>query len=341
MRIYVLLLVLGLMFSMTTQGQSKYKTIPLPAGIGHVNEEFSGITQWQNRVYFLPQYGSHKETKLNGRFNIYSIMADSINRVITGTGASLSNYKTLKVLHLDQLPDSVKAIYEGFEAISIVDGKVFLAIETDDSSDYCFLIKGIIDTVKNQISMDPKNIISLKRPLYIKNAGFEALTYLPKQNKLLATYEFNATAWRKTAYLIDTSFAKPARAVSMPYQYFRITDMATGADGKLYAINYHYNGDYQSYLNIGEVNHAEADIKLKVPVLRDSLNKNTDYLKKFTYASVIRLDSYKSKQWQTLSTFDGFKNNWEGLTLFNKGALIITDANRNTKQVSILTYIEF
>ncbi len=338
---YILLVVFGAMLSIAAQGQRKYKTIPLPTGISGVNEEFSGITQWQGRVYLLPQYGSHKESKLNGNFNIYSIKSDSISRAINNSDTALAAFKSIKVLNLDKLPDSVKRYYQGFEAISIVAGRVFLSIETDDTYNYCFLLKGVIDTVNNRISIDYKSVISLKRPLYIQNAGFEALTYLPKQNKLLAVYEFNATAWRKTAYLIDTAFSHIPQEINMPFQYFRITDMATTADNKLYAINYHYNGDYQSYLNNGTIHHAEADIKLRMPALRDSINHNADYLKKFTYASIITMDSYNSKQWKTLATFNGFKNNWEGLTLFDNGALIITDANRSNKQASILAYIEF
>jgi hypothetical protein len=341
MRKHLLLLLFIVMIGSAVHGQTKYQTIPLPKGISSVNEEFSGITLWQNRVYFLPQYGSHKETRLDGEFNIYTINADSINRVINKVDTGLTNYKTLNVLNLDKLPDSIKNNYEGFEAITIVDGQVFLSIETTGTYDYCFLLKGLIDTANNRISIDPRNIISLKRPLYIKNAGFESLTYLPKQNKLLALYEFNATVWRKTGYLIDTTFNHSPKAITTPFLYFRITDVATGADDKLYAINYHYNGDYQSYLNNGTIHNAELDIKLRVPALRDSLKRQPEYLQKYTYASIVILDGYKGKQWKPLVTFDGFKNNWEGLTLFNKGALIITDANRSAKQVSILAYIEF
>jgi hypothetical protein len=341
MRIHPLLLLFTVIIGLTARGQTNYKTIPLPKDINSVNEEFSGIALWQNRLYLLPQYGNHKETKLDANFTIYSITADSINRVIHQIDTALTKYRALKVLNLNKLPDSVKNNYEGFEAITIVDGRVFLSIETTDSYNYCFLLKGIIDTPTNSINIDPKNIVGLKRPLYVKNAGFEALTYLPKQKKLIALYEFNASVWRKTAYLIDTAFAQHAKAITTPFLYFRITDIATGAGDKLYAINYHYNGDYQSYLNNGSIREAEADLKVGVPSLRDSLTNMPDYLKTHTYAAIVMLDSYKAKRWKPLVTFAGFKNNWEGITLFNRGALMITDANRSKKQVCVLAYIEF
>ena len=97
---------------------------------------------WKNRVYILPQYGSNKDTKLDGDFFIYSLSADSISRVIDGKDSFLTSYRAIKVNNLRDLPDSVKKYYQGFEAITIENGKVFLSIETDEAYDYCFLLKG-------------------------------------------------------------------------------------------------------------------------------------------------------------------------------------------------------
>lgn len=321
--------------------QVKYKTIPFPAGISSVNEEFSGMALWNNRVYLEPQYGDHKETKLDGDFNIYSIAADSINRVITSKDTALSAYRILKVLNLDKLPDSVKKYYEGFEAITFTKNQVYLSIETYDKYDYCFLLKGSVDTVNNQIHIDPNNFATLKRSLYIENAGFESVTYLSKENKLLAMYEFNAAAKGNTGFLIDTAFKHRPEKIETPFMYFRITDITANQNDEVYGINYFYNGDYNSYLDNGTVSKPEANIKKIIPGLRDSLNKNPDYLKHKTFARIVMRHNYKDLQWKQLATFDGYKNNWEGLTLFNKGALIVTDANRSSKQVSILAYIEF
>ncbi|MDB5156342.1 MAG: hypothetical protein JWR50_1049 [Mucilaginibacter sp.] len=321
--------------------QVKYKNIPFPAGISSVNEEFSGMALWNNRVYLEPQYGDHKETKLDGDFNIYSIAADSINRVITGKDTALSTYKTLKVLNLDKLPDSVNKYYEGFEAITFTKNQVYLSIETNDKYDYCFVLKGSVDTVNNQIRIDPYNFATLKRPLYITNAGFESVTYLPKENKLLAMYEFNAADKSNTGFLIDTAFKDPPQKIKTPFLYFRITDITATKNDELYGVNYYYNGDYNSYLDNGIVSKPETAIKQTIPTLRDSLDKTPDYLKHHTFARIVMRRNYKDLQWKQLITFDGYRNNWEGLTLFDKGALIVTDANRSSKQVSVLAYIEF
>jgi hypothetical protein len=323
--------------------QSKLKNIPLPISINGINEEYSGITLWNGRVYLLPQYGSYKETKPNGDFNIYSILADSINRVIEGKDTALTQYKTIKVKNIGKLPDIIKQNYQGMESITIVNGEVYLAIETTETFYYCYLIKGRLNILKNEITIDPIHYLSLRRYPYIQNAGFESVTYLPKEKKLLAYYEFNAMPDGGIGYLIDPAFKKPPQQIKAPFLYFRTTDITATHNDRIYGINYYWNGDYNSYLNNGILSRQEPQIKKLVPGLRDSLNHNPDYLKHepTTYARIVTMKNYKAKQWQQVVAFDGFKNDWEGITLFKKGALIITDANRNKKQVTTLAYIAF
>lgn len=322
-------------------GQQKLQILKLPYAINHVNQEFSGITQHNNQVYFLPQYGNHKETKLSSTFNIFSISSDSINRAIEGKD-TLHYYRTLKVKNLSQLPNEIADYYQGFEAISIVGSQVYLSIEAKDTHYYCYILKGALDTVKNEIHIDSKNYISIRRIPYIENAGYESLTYLPKEKKLLAYYEFNAMPNGGIAYLIDPAFKKSPQAIKTPFLYFRMTDMATANDGSIYGINSYYNDDYDKYLNNGLLVHPEAKIKVAFPDLAQPINNNTSYLKEKTtnYARIITQKNYKSK-WTEVGTFDGNKNNWEGITLFKKGALVITDANRSNKQLSTFAYIEF
>lgn len=327
--------------------QNTYKTIPLPKAIDGVGEEYSGMCTYGNRVYLLPQYGDHKtlikKDNLKGEFLIYSLLTDSIGRVVDGKDSALSAYKTLKVLNLDKLPDNVADEYEGFEAISIVNNTVFLSIETDDKSPNCYLLKARLDTINNQIIIDPQHIINLKRPELINNAGFEAVTWLPKENKLLAYYEYNGMPAGGQGYLIDTSFAKQPEVIKAPQLYFRITDITADAKDAIYGINYFWNGDYKYYLDNDKFNHQEENIKNTIPNLRDSLVKDAGYLKssKTTYARIVKLNNVKGSKWQQVATFPGYKNNWEGLTLYRKGALVITDANGSKKQATVLAYVGF
>lgn len=322
------------------RAQSKLQLLQLPHAISGINEEFSGITQYHNRVYLLPQYGDHKETKLSGTFNIYSLASDSINRAIEGRD-SLHYYRTTKVKNLTQLPNEIADNYQGFETITIVNQRVYLSIETRDTHYYCYLLKGTLDTIKNEIYIDSHNFVRLRRYPYVENAGFESVAYLPKEKKLLAYYEFNGMPAGGVGYLIDPSFKKSPQQIKSPFLYFRITDIATTSNDRIYGINYHYNGDYDEYLNNGILKDREEDIKNRVPDLKDRLTKSPEYLKNTTYARIVTLKNYKDTQWQQIATFDGEKNNWEGITLFNKGALIITDANRSDKQLSSFAYLEF
>jgi len=340
---YFCVLTIFLFIHTAITAQQRYHLLHLPDSINSINEEFSGMDVLEGRIYLLPQYGSHMDTKLDGDFFIYSIKADSIRRNIEGKDEGITSFGKVKVKGLAELPDSLKMYYEGFEAISFIGHQVFLSMETVDSSDYCYLLKGEIDTSTKEITIDPKKFIALKRYPYIKNAGFEGLTYLPKQKKLLAVYEFNGSPDGGIGYLIDPDFNKLPRKIKFPFLPFRITDTDAAKDGSVYAINYYYGGDYSKYLNNQVLRNEEEPLKNLVPELRDSLIKNPNYLrvKGTAYARIVKIKSLKSKYWSHIKSFDAFENNWEGMVLFDKGALIITDANRNKSQRSTLSYIEF
>ena len=334
------LITLLIIVASTASGQGKYKTIPLPVALRGVNEEFSGMAQSGNRIYILPQYGSSKETGLDGKFDLYSLRADSITRVIEGKDTALTCFSTFKLRNLEKLPDFIKKIYQGFETLTFLGTSVYMAIETVDTAANCYLVRGVIDTAKKEISIDNKSYLALKRPFYVSNAGYESITWLPRINKLIAFYEFNAAS-ENTAYFIDTSLTKAPEPVKTPFLYFRNTDAVTASNGGIYAVNYFWDGDYAKYLDNGIVKNPEKDISSVVPSLKNSLSKNPDYLKIETFARIVYLKNQRKKKWKEVAVFDSFRNNWEGITLFKKGALVITDANRSTKQVTQLAYVEF
>ncbi|MBV4355757.1 hypothetical protein [Pinibacter aurantiacus] len=317
--------------------QEKFHTIPLPEEISGVAEEFSGMALWNNRAYLLPQYGDQqKPDRLVGdNFFIYSILIDSINLALDNN-IPLTKFQKIKVKNLDKLPREVKEGYEGFEAISIVNGTVFLNIETHDNFDNCFMLKGNLDTATNELTIDTSKVIRLKREFNLENAGFESITYLPSENKLLTAYEANFHTVNY-AYLVDTGFTSEPVRTQIPKLPFRITDLFAG--DKIYALNYYYHGDHAIYAD-----STISDIKTTIPELAEQLNTDPDYLKQKTheYARIVSLESLSDTKWKQVVSFPGFTNNWEGMVLFRKGALIVSDANNNApKQVTTLAYIEF
>jgi hypothetical protein len=323
--------------------QRRYKPIPLPDSLRNVNFEFSGLCWNYGRLFLLPQYGNHKQTKLNGQFNIYSILADSIGRVVDGKDSTLTAFNTIRVNNLDKLPDSIKQHYEGFEAITMDRDRVFLAIETEITSDYCYILKGKLNQKHDEIDIDTLNYISLKRYPYIVNAGFESLTYLPKKHRLIAIYEYNGMDCGGIGFQIDPEFKKPAKKLGIPFVPFRITDVQSANGKDLYALNFHYNGDYMAYLNNNMLRHPEAVIKATIPDLKDSLEKDSLYLQRSTtnYARIIKMDGLKAGSWKQVASFPAIKSNWEGLALYRNGALVISDANRSSKLVTTLAFVGF
>lgn len=317
--------------------EKKFQPIPLPEEISGVAEEFSGMALWNNRVYLLPQYGDQqkKDRLVTDNFFIYSILMDSINLALD-SGIPLTKFQKIRVKNLDKLPQEVKEGYEGFEAITILNGTVFMNIESHDNFTNCFMLKGNLDTVTSELTIDTNKVVRLKREFKLDNAGFESIAYLPSENKLLTAYEANFHTINY-AYLIDTAFTAEPVKTQIPMLPFRITDLF--AADKIYALNYYYHGDHAIYAD-STIN----DIKASIPEIAEQLNGDPDYLKQKTheYARIVSLDSLNDKKWKQVVSFPGMKNNWEGMVLFRKGALIVSDANNNAPyQVTTLAYVEF
>lgn len=145
-------------------------------------------------------------------------------------------------------------------------------------------------------------------------------------------------------YLIDTSFTRQPQVIKVPFLYFRITDMTATQKDKIYGINYFWNGDYDAYLNNDQLKNQEENIKTAVPDLKDNIAANPDYLKKksTSYGRIVMLNNRKDKHWkQVTSAFPAPKNNWEGIALYRDGALLVTDANRSSKQLTTFGYVKF
>ncbi|MDI3319342.1 hypothetical protein [Pinibacter soli] len=317
--------------------EKKFQQIQLPEEISGVAEEFSGMALWNNRVYLLPQYGDQqkKERLVEDNFFIYSILIDSINLTLDNN-IPLTKFQKIKVKNLDKLQQEVKEGYEGFEAILIMNGTVFMNIETHDNFTNCYMLKGNLDTTTNELTIDTGKVMRLKRWFNWENAGFESIAYIPSENKLLTAYEANFHTVNY-AYLVDTGFASESVRTQIPMLPFRITDLFMG--DKIYALNYYYHGDHAIYAD-STIN----DIKTTIPELAEQLNTDPDYLKEknHEYARIVSLDSLSDTKWKQVATFPGVKNNWEGMVLFRKGALIVSDANNNAPhQVTTLAYIEF
>ncbi|MDB5252229.1 MAG: hypothetical protein JWP27_1398 [Flaviaesturariibacter sp.] len=335
------LLLLSACFSGPASAQTARRDIPLPQQLRATTEEFSGMAVWKDRLYLLPQYGSNKDSVLRGDFFLYSIRLDSIRRVLDHKDTALTAYRTIRLAGINALSDTIRW-YQGMEAISIIDGRVFLSIETDDEKNRdCYVITGLLDRSGTRIDIDPKKVAVLPRFSFIPNAGFESLAWLPSEKKLLALFEFNAAPSGNHGYLIDPTFKTKPRAVSVPFSYFRVTDAVSTPKG-VFALNYFWNGDYRDYLNNCIV-RAEESLADSVPSLRRSLMADTGYLRGKTncFTRIIRMKQRTAARWteHQVIEYTCSDTNWEGLVPFGNGFLIISDANGKKYLRTVLSYI--
>jgi hypothetical protein len=316
--------------------------IPLPTALRATAEEYSGMAVWKDRLYLLPQYGSHKDSVLRRDFFLYSIRLDSIRRVLDKKDTSLTCYRTIRLSGIDKLSDTIQW-YQGMEAISIVDGRVFLSIETDDEKNRnCYVITGLLDKTGTRIDIDPKKVAVLPRFSFIPNAGFESLAWLPAEKKILALFEFNASPHGNRGYLIDPAFKTKPVAVPVPFSYFRITDAVSTPKG-IFALNYFWNGDNKDYLNNCIVRADSSNIADSVPSLRSSIAADSGYLRRKTncFTRILHLDKRTGSRWTEYEVIERTcsDTNWEGLVPFGNGFLIISDANGKSYLRTLLSYI--
>lgn len=312
--------------------------IPLPYALrDEIKPQLSGLTWHNNRLYILPQYLNNRAKKLEGELFIYSIAADSIDRVINGTDTALTTCTPIKIINADKLSPDVYAHYEGFEAILIHRDEVFLTIESNKTGTENFLLCGKLK--KNEIVLDPKFVVRLPKFDNKVNVGFESLSYNEQHNTLTAFYEFNANAPVNYAYEINAK-SRQVKKVTAPFSYFRITDVANSND-TVFAINYNWGGEYGTYLKDYQPGHIPDSI----PELRQLLDTNPSYLndRTRTFTRIMYLDPATHNQWKTAILIGDARNenNWEGLVRFRDGFLLISDSNENASLTTTLRYIPY
>ena len=316
------------------------KNIILPYELREdVKPQLSGMALHENRLYMVPQFLSNRNHRLEGNLFIYSVDADSIQRVIDGADSALASCHSLRVRHADRLPKEIHDNYGGFEAIAIHGNRVYLTIESKKLWSENYLVCGTLNAKKREITIHPKNFIRLKRFDETDNAGFEAMAYDPKNKKVTAVYEFNAAQRANFAYEIDRKL-KAVKKISIPFAYFRITEI-TNAHDTLFALNYYWGGDYSSYLK----NYQPEQVADSVPELREILKQDSAFLSNRTksFTKIVYLDPEKRNQWKTAMVVENktSENNWEAFVRFKDGFLLLSDSNERGPLVTTLRYVPY
>lgn len=288
--------------------------IPLTAQLSDSKLEYSGICKSGSRIMLLPQY---PEKGL-----IYGLDSINILAFLTNRSPYTPSVHKWKVKGLDDIRKRIKG-YEGFEAATQNREFLYCTIETDANNDSCYLIRGLVK--EDTIDFDLKSLMPLLKrkrdklgyKIAIDNAGFESLTYIPTEEKLLALFEYNNYPQRSMAFMIDLDFNR-IDTIELQSIDFRLTDICVGNDDRVYAINHHYRGDYAAY---------EPDTLISSN--GKALNWTID-----NYTSILRLD-WKEKGYITtpICTISPEGDNWEGIIPFYEGFLLVTDEFPTSKLV--------
>lgn len=288
------------------------KALSLPDSMQPGYREFSGLARHEKHVFFLAE--NRGSTVSGPTTGIYSIPAKAI-RIALRKNKALSRFHQYNIEGLATLKQKTPC-FEGIEALCFMGNTFFISIETNNQDSVCRLAKGVF--TKNRFIIDTSRLIALPKPKApdgsrIHNAGFEAL--LPLNGKLYAFFESNYWGNNRHAYCIDTSFTQPPQTVPMADKIpFRLTDATAFGKNRLLAINYAWKGEAEKYFRPDSL---DADHRL--------MYDGSQY---HNYGRLLQMEwkqgGFSTKQkielpalWRT--------SNWEGLTKFGKGVLMIND----------------
>jgi hypothetical protein len=335
----VLLIILVLPSISTSQPLSitPEERIPVCCHVTEADNEFSGLAKWRNYVLLIPQHATEKDVH-----QITAIDTLSIDSVLNHQSDSVYRYTTialdtslLSIIHTIQNAIGKHYKYGGFEAAVAIGDSLFFTVETDS---LCYVVKGIIKEERNKyrVVFNPKDMLVLQKPNYrFANAGFESLAYLPASKQLIAFYENNNLPDAATGYSFNTDFSnKHSLSFNSPL-LFRLTDITAIKDSAgndaLLGTNFFYNDfkrdtgtkitEFDYYLT-GDTNKIYTSKQLSTAFAEmDGGN-----LLKDCFSRVISLHiNGNSVSWKEEKVINYKADNWEGITPFKKGVLLIID----------------
>ncbi|MXV14490.1 esterase-like activity of phytase family protein [Hufsiella ginkgonis] len=278
----------------------------LPEKLRSSKLEFSSLAHYRDVLLLVPQYPD--------RFGdeIYGIADGLLDQAISDHSA-IREAVAYKLANLGQVKQKIGSTYEGFEATAVVGDRIFFAIESGAENGDCYLVGGTL--YGTSIVLDPARILTLPKFKRLSNAGFESMTWLPSERKLVAFFEYNKPDAQPRALVIDTSLTTSVTSYPLDPLMYRITDVTT--DGKkngLYGINLHYKGgkEYGEYIG----NDSIPDD----PALHGKSLRQT------CYTRIVRLTVKNQRvSWKKVRGITFQCENWEGILLYRKGVFMITD----------------
>ena len=317
-----------------TETETNYKVLPetniseihISTPYNSGNFEYSGLSWYKNYLVMLPQYP----------FGMGSTSNDGSLFVLKKS--MLDEYLANPENHAPLTPDSLKIFAEGlteynhrgsgYESVGFIEDNAYFTIEAIDSPTKTYLVKGLIDSVNMQITLDASTLTQIPLQTDINNIGYETIAI--NGDKIIVVNEANGLnllsnpkvfVYDKNLNLLDT--------LSIPHVEYRITDATYVNNDKFYAINYFYTGDRTS------LNPAEDSVAIKFGISNSQSS----------YSGIERILSFKIEENKIIFSGENpiywhvEKNNgknWEGIAQYgDKGFFIITD----TFPTTILSFV--
>lgn len=303
----LLLLLLLPLYHAVAQPATEHNIL-IPANIMQPDMEMSSLCKWQNKIFIIPQY-----PEKHGNRIFYIDVGKVVNASAGHDTASVFAFSIFDLKKVKKYITDRGETYEGIEATAVDDEfNIYFSIETSADATNCYLVKGSIDGKKRGITLGKPQ--PLPRPKKIHNAGFESLAYMPDKKKLIAFYEYNRDTADALAYIIDPKTLKLEQTLKFDVPlYFRLTDITYLDKNRFAGINYYYKGDGKVYPDDNE--HYEVAEKI---IGEDP--------RKTCYASIIELSLRDNKvYYRPLKFVSNANDNWEGITTFGKGYIMVID----------------
>lgn len=304
--------------------------IILSGGMESGRFEYSGLTVYANReLWLLPQHADKIKDS-----NVSKIQTIPLKKIKNGKHLTFApkDFQSIEIIDPKHLLDVKKS--EGFEAITCVGQEVYLSMETtSETEDSCFLFKGSLH--KNVITLSERmGLPHLKncnnQP--VGNAGYESLTYLPKEKKLLAIYEYEGEAKKPIGFKLDLNLKKATPVYLDKPLCFRITDIQATKSGGFFGVNVCYEGTMKDdrYLAC----HCTSDNRNVTAVVEEKTR---------SFAQIISFTPVNDStyHWEHFRNIDpSMPVNWEGLAIVGDHFVLINDTNnsQNKKNPNSTTY---
>ena len=298
-----------------TLAEHSIQRLSLQGPLSGSASEISGLAWYRDHLVILPQ--NPRRFAGEGKQGLFILSKKQILDVLDGRskGPLIPRVLPIVASHLDEHVPS----FQGFEALTFHEDRIFLTIESAAPAGQGYLLSGRVADDFSQVRLYPERAVRIPSQAHLANISYEAL--LLARDTLVSLYELNGAKVNSTpvVYLFDT-LLRPLGRRPFPSIEYRITD-ATDPDGtgRFWVINYFFPGERR------KLRPAVDSLALTfgTGVTHDRYSV-VERLVEFQYRpeGIVRTETPPL----LLELGEGEARNWEGLArLGDRGFLIATD----------------